>query len=136
MKDKFEAFVREHPRSPIPERLTWESAEASAFNRLHWLIIDKLAFRPDIAPLPDLKDFIQQVGGDDQPPSPKLLIHDAIFGRVDLVRSGNTIDAKANGVSEFTLLISPDAFNLAEPITITVNDRQVFSGRETPSVTT
>ena len=98
MKDKFESFVHEHPRSPIPEKLSWESTRDPRFNRAHWLVIDRVESHPDIAPLPDLKDFIQEVGGDDQPPSPKLLIHDAVFGRVDVTRMGNTIHAVANGV--------------------------------------
>ena len=30
VKDTFEAFVREHPREPLPDKLTWESRRSSA----------------------------------------------------------------------------------------------------------
>jgi pimeloyl-ACP methyl ester carboxylesterase len=43
VKDTFERFVSEHPRQPIPERITWETDLSSGTNRAHWLVIDKLA---------------------------------------------------------------------------------------------
>jgi PDZ domain-containing protein len=59
---------------------------------------------------------------------------DAIFprqgesGRVDLVRTGNTVEAKSRGVAALTLLISPDQFDLSRAITVVVNGRTVFDG--------
>jgi hypothetical protein len=50
-------------------------------------------------------------------------------GRVDLVRDGNTIRATTRGVAAFTLLISPDVFDLARPITVVVDGRIMFNGR-------
>jgi hypothetical protein len=44
-------------------------------------------------------------------------------GRVDLVRTGNTVDARTRGVAAFTLLLSPDQFDLTKPVTVTVNGR-------------
>jgi hypothetical protein len=49
-------------------------------------------------------------------------------GRVDLVRDGNTVRATTRGVTRFTLLLSPDHFDFAKPITVVANDRTVFSG--------
>src|SRR5437763_9328974 len=49
-------------------------------------------------------------------------------GRVDLVRTGNRIDAKSRGVAAFTLLLSPDQFDLDRAITVVVNGRTVFDG--------
>ena len=49
-------------------------------------------------------------------------------GRVDLTRTGNRVDARSRGVSAFTLLLSPDQFNLNRPITVVVNGRTVFDG--------
>ena len=59
---------------------------------------------------------------------------DAIFprqresGRVDLVRTGNRVEAKSRGVAAFTLLLSPDQFDLNRAITVVVNGRTVFDG--------
>jgi hypothetical protein len=58
------------------------------------------------------------------------------WGRVDLVRKGNTVTAATRGVSAFTLLASPDVFDFSAPITVVANGRQVFSGRVQKSVPT
>jgi len=49
-------------------------------------------------------------------------------GRVDLVRSGNTVQATARGVGAFTLLLSPDQFDINRAVTVVVNGRTVFEG--------
>jgi membrane-associated protease RseP (regulator of RpoE activity) len=58
VKDTYEAFVREHPRKPLPDTLTWEMGNSAAFNRAHWLIIDRLgAQKSDNKTLADLNDM-------------------------------------------------------------------------------
>ena len=65
--------------------------------------------------------------------SPTLLPgeSDAMFprqresGRVDLVRTGNKVEAKTKGVAAFTLLLSPDQFDLNRAVTVVVNGRTV-----------
>jgi hypothetical protein len=49
-------------------------------------------------------------------------------GRVDVERRGNVFAARTRGVSEFTLLVSPDAVDFSKPVQVTVNGAQVFSG--------
>lgn len=49
-------------------------------------------------------------------------------GRVDLARIGNKVEAKTRGVARFTLLLSPDQFDLSRPVTVVVNGRTVFEG--------
>ena len=73
VKDDYEAFVRDHPRNPLPDTLTWETSDAWEHNRAHWLIIDRLGTTPaDAKSLTDLNevsisprpDFgVQSVGG-------------------------------------------------------------------------
>jgi hypothetical protein len=43
VKDRFEAFVRDHPRTSIPSKLTWETDGSAQTRRAHWMIIDRLA---------------------------------------------------------------------------------------------
>jgi len=219
-KDAFEAFVRDHPRKPFPERLTWETDMTADTNRAHWLVIDKLAgdqpANPDLSPRasstwPDLNVFrpdllgsfglkvqgttIVRVAGassastfffepgdvvtavQGQPvakdanlgevfshfaegrlkvtvsrggqptelsgyykggaASPVLLFpHAKPSGRVDLVRTGNSVRATTRGVAEFTLLVSPDGFDLSKPVRIVANGRTVFDGRVKESLAT
>jgi len=61
-------------------------------------------------------------------------LSDAMFprqrgsGRVDLRRTGNRVDATTRGVAAFTLLLSPDQFDLNRAITVVVNGKTVFDG--------
>jgi hypothetical protein len=50
-------------------------------------------------------------------------------GRVDLAREGNAVRATTRGVAAFTLLLSPDAFDFSQPVTVVADGRTVFSGR-------
>jgi len=214
VKDAFETFVRDHPRVPLPDRLTWETADARGTGRAHWLVIDALGGPRDRPPLPDLNDYspppqldlglklngttverlvsgsvfhrlglregdvivgvgntavgaaadfvaalqhhplkapiqlIVRRGGRDvqlsglfEPdevrlPAAPLFKHGAKSGRVDLVRAGNTVDLTTRGVSELTLLVSPDQFDFAAPLKVTANGQVAFEGRLEKSVAT
>ena len=58
VRDGFEAFVREHPRQPLPATLTWEAGSPTEFNRAHWLVITSLWHaRGEAASLPDLNEM-------------------------------------------------------------------------------
>lgn len=213
VKESFEAFVRDHPRAPLPARLTWETDDPVARGRAHWLVIEKLRPATGQTPLPDLNEFaarsdlnfglevkntqiISTVPGSnadqfgfkpgdvvvavndrsvpraadlleflvtfatgtrltfevarenlpveltgvlnaEKIPRTELLFRRARpSGRVDLVREGNTVRATTRGVAEFKLLLSPDAFDFDQPITVIADGRTLFSERVTKSVAT
>jgi hypothetical protein len=211
VKDTYEAFVREHPRKPLPDVLTWEASDSGLHNRAHWLIIDRIAAaRPaqdgdhviadlNDMPEPPAADFgarsngtrinrvmpgsnaekiglqagdvlmhvndasvpssidvsealedlkpgsklellvarknlpVELTGIYDPPivPSPPrhLFARGVPSGRVDLTRSGNTVEAVTRGVKAFTLLFSPDQFDFSKPVKVIANGRTVFDGR-------
>jgi hypothetical protein len=131
VKDSFERFAADHPRDPSPARLTWET-EVMKHNRAHWLIIDKLGAQADDARgLSDANDYSRNGAL----PIPLFDRHTP-SGRVDVVRTGNTVDATTRGVAAFTLLVSPDAFDLSQPIKVTSNGKVVFEGKVQPSLST
>jgi hypothetical protein len=131
LKDSFERFAADHPRDPSPARLTWET-EVLKHNRAHWLVIDKLGAQPsDARSLPDANNY----GPTNALPIPLFDRH-VPSGRVDLVRTSNAVDATTRGVAAFTLLISPDAFDLAQPIKVTCNGQLVFDAKVQASVAT
>jgi hypothetical protein len=131
VRDEFERFASDHPRDPSPPQLTWETSNLK-HNRAHWLVIDKLgAQRNDPRNLPDVNDFSRN----DDITSP-LFDHRDPSGRVDLLRTGNAVEVITRGVAAFTLLISPDAFDLNEPIKVTSNGRVVFDEKIQPSTAT
>ena len=58
VKDLFESFVRDHPRVPLPDTLTWEVGNSVEHHRAHWLVIDRLgAHKDDASGLADVNDM-------------------------------------------------------------------------------
>jgi len=129
VKDSFETFVRNHPRTPLPDRLTWETNGSPIDNRAHWLVIDKLAPTGRNAPGLDDVNLLGDAG-------PMMFDNTHPSGRVDLVRAGNIVTATTKGVAELTLLVSADAFDLGQPIKVVANGRTVFDGRVESSLST
>ena len=120
----YEMFVHTHPRAPHPERLSWETDRTDRFNRVRWLVIDKLGPHKSDAALEDVN--VVSYDGDKINVFPRL--RQKASGRVDVQRKGNVFDAKTRGVGEFTLLLSPDVIDFAKPVQVTVNGAPAFSG--------
>lgn len=114
-----EQYVRDRPRPSHPPRLTWETDTVERDNRIDWLVIDRLGATPSDAALPDANpiDFARRRAS----------------GRVDVTLEGNTFTARTRGVRAFTILVSPDAVRLAQPVKVAVNGRVVFEDVVSPS---
>jgi hypothetical protein len=134
VKDSFEAFVRSHPREPLPQTLTWETTDRDTPSRAHWLVIDRVGGSAPGGALsrPDLNVF----SGPGFNHGRELFARSRPSGRVEATRRGNAVQLATRGVSELTLLISPDAFDLSKPIAVTANGRVVADERVEPSVAT
>ena len=61
-------------------------------------------------------------------PERKLYSRSRPSGRVDVVRRGNTFDARTRGVARFTLLLSPDVVDFATPVVVKVNGHTAHDG--------
>ena len=61
-------------------------------------------------------------------PGRRLFARRGPSGRVDVVRRGNTFEARTRGVARFTLLLSPDVVDFAAPVVVTVNGQRVHDG--------
>lgn len=109
----FEQFVKQKPRAAHPPRVSWETERTDRFNRADWLIVDMIGPSETDASFENLDIF------DHKRPS----------GRIDIERAGNAFAAKSRGVRAFTLLLSPDAVDFGQPITVTVNGVQAYQGR-------
>jgi len=212
VRDSFERFVRDHPRSPHPAKLSWETDARATSTRAHWLVIDELNPQDPRPPIPDLNHFLPaplsafglRVDGnrvvsvqaassastfnfepDDVvvavngkavpegqrilqflegfpgnalmtvtvlrgtermdlrgyfvpgvPTARRLFARSAPAGRVDLLQEGNSVVAVTRGVSAFTLLLSPDAFDFTKPVKVVADGRTVFDGPVTRSLET
>jgi pimeloyl-ACP methyl ester carboxylesterase len=133
VRETFERFVREHPRDPFPARLSWEVTDRQLPGRAHWLVIDRL--QPSSA-MPRLEPDANVFSGEGSNQGRLLFARQRPSGRVDLERTGNSVRVRAGGVSEFTLLLSPDAFDFNEPVTVVVNGRMAVETRVERSVAT
>jgi hypothetical protein len=134
MKDPFEAFVRSHPRDPLPAKLTWEATVRDVPSRAHWLVIDRL--RKPAADEAALKPDLNEFSGPGPNHGKELFSRRLPSGRVDLVRQGNAVELTTRGVSELTLLLSPDVFDFSKPIVVTANGHVVSEARVEASVST
>jgi poly(3-hydroxybutyrate) depolymerase len=214
VKDTYEQFVHDHPRNPLPDKLTWESDLLNGTGRAAWVVIDSLtpAALPT-AKMSDLNDFstgplpnfglrvagpriisifegsnasifdfrpgdvVVSINGkavpagtsalealsafepnqilkfavsrDNQPleltgffmsAAPggvtPLFRRTAPTGRVDLVKTGNTVAVTSRGVGGITLLLSPDAFDFSRSVTVTSGGKTVFEGVVTKDLAT
>jgi hypothetical protein len=138
VKESFEGFVKNHPRNPLPDKLTWETDGSLTHNRAHWLVIDELGpSDPDASALEDV-NLMTAVSAEADPlgVGPRLFDQAHPSGRVDLVRTGNTVTATTRGVAEFTVLVSPEAFDLGRPVKVVANGKTVFDGRVEPDLRT
>jgi hypothetical protein len=124
----YEMFVHTHPRPAHPERLSWETDRTDRFNRVRWLVIDKLAPPRTLASPAEALDDVNvfTYGASKMNIFPRR--RQVPSGRVDVERRGNSFHATTRGVSGFTLLVSPDVIDFAKPVQVTVNVAQVFSG--------
>ena len=52
-RPEFESFVHDHPREPYPDKISWQTERIDRFNRVHWLIIDRLGSVEGESKLPD-----------------------------------------------------------------------------------
>ena len=121
----YEMFVHTHPRPAHPERLSWETDRTDRFNRVRWLVIDKLGTR---RPSPQAREDVNVFTYRDSKMNIFPRRRQVSSGRVDVERLGNTFHATTRGVTDFTLLVSPDVIDFAKPVQVTVNGAQAFSG--------
>lgn len=130
-RPRYEEFVKTHPRPAHPERVSWETERTDRYNRIRWLVIDRLGARASDVPLEDVNTF-----GPSPEPDETLYTRSHASGRVDVVRSGNTFDARTRGVQDFTLLLSPDVVDFARPVQVVVNGHKVHAGTIEKDVST
>jgi len=117
--DSIRAFLRDHPRDPLPDRIRWETDRIDRYQRHHWLIVTALG----------------PVEGESQLTAAEIFPHGPGSGRVDVVRQGNRFVARTRGVRGFHLLLSPDEVDFAQPVTVEVNGIVAYQGpvREDPA---
>lgn len=123
-----ERFKQEHPRTPYPERLVWETENPTVSGRIHWITVDKLGSVKGETPLSDINHLTLSGAGNSRGIFPRTHEH----GRVEIERKKNIVTARTCGIKSFTLLLSPDCFDFSQPIKVIVNGVEACSARVSP----
>ena len=105
-------FIQQHPRDPLPDRMSWETERTDRYHRHHWVILTELG----------------EVAGETEFPPRDVFPRRHPSGRIDVERRGNTVAVKTRGVRRFTLLLSPGEFDFSRPVIVTTNGVTVFEG--------
>ena len=127
----YEKYLADHVRAAHPTSLSWETDRVDRYNRIRWLVIDRLGTRSSDVALADVNSLERQRGV-------RRLLYERTrpSGRVDVARDGNTFEARTRGVQQFTLLLSPDVVDFSKAVRVMVNGRVVFEGTITKDVAT
>lgn len=112
------AWLASLERDPLPDTIAWETERADRYNRAHWVEIVELG----------------SARGETEFTRIRGLGHRVPSGRLRAIRDGNRIDVETEGVRAYRLLISPDEFDLDEPIEVRTNGKRSFRDRVTPDV--
>jgi len=127
VKDTYEAFVRDHPREPYPDRLTWETTDTRLSGRAHWLMIDSIGGPSGSSEaMDDLNDFTPPPRADmgfrlgsnlriDKVISQSMAARLGMREGDVLVRVGDVTVADARG-----LLVALQPYSVHSPITFAV----------------
>ena len=126
-------FLFRTTRDPLPDRLSWATERTDRYARRSWLVIDELE-EPGPDHVVDETNLLPRWGTSIQLRGPTVARQP--WGRVELERDGNRVRATTRRVRRFRLLISPDEFDLAEPIRVEVDGELVHEARVEPSVAT
>lgn len=129
LRDSIDTFVQRHPRDPFPDTLIWQTENLN-FNRYRYLVIDKIGKTKSYSKLDD-PNSVDLLG------TPTTAFKRELpFGIVRLIKSGNSVMVETSNVRQYTILISPDDFDLTQPIVVITNGVQSFEGKITPEVST
>jgi len=135
-RQSFEKFVRDHPRDPLPDHMTWETERTDGYNRAHWLVIEELGPVQSESTRTGANVIESDSNGSRSASRDEIFPRRKRSGRVDLDRKGNIVNASTMGVRSFTLLLSPDEVDFSAPIKVVTNGHAAFDGQVTRSVST
>ena len=136
-RDRIDDFLMRTTREAVSDRLAWETDRTDAGNRNHWLLVTELGEADGQAALDALNTVVLAVS----PARPQGLVRrmfprDRPSGRIVLRRAENVVTAETAGIAGFTILVSPDRFDLSHPIRILVNGRTTVEQHLEPDVRT
>lgn len=121
LKDTIKNFIENHKRNPYPEKLYYATEMPDTFSRKNWVAINRIGKTKGYN-LNDPNQVTQQNG------RVELFSRQKLFGQIELQKTENRVFVKTQNVKKYTLIISPDFFELDKPIEVYTNDKLSFFG--------
>lgn len=129
LRDSIKGFISAHKRNPFPDYIYYATEKPDTFGRKFWVVIDKIGrMKNEYASDSTRMIYYNQ--------SDSTLNHTRLFGQIEVVKTGNIVNVRTQNVKKYTLLISPDFFDLSKPITVFTNNYLSFDGMLTKDIRT
>lgn len=121
LKDTIKNFIDSHKRNPFPDKVDFATEKPDTFCRKYWVKIDRIGKTKE----GKVEDPNQIIFGN-MPVAlfPRL----RLFGQIEVQKIENRVYVKTQNVKKYTLLISPDHFDLSKPIEVYTNNILSFNG--------
>lgn len=113
-------FIQESQRDPFADSIFWETEDLVNKGRNHWVIINRLGSVSSESEIPDINK-IPIINNQAFP-------RDSISGRITVFKQENTVHVRTQGVRKFSLLLSPDHFDLDQQVVVYVNNEISYQG--------
>ncbi|MHC1703146.1 MAG: hypothetical protein AB9846_04495 [Tenuifilaceae bacterium] len=122
LKDSIKTFINTHIRDPFPNRILYATEQPDTFNRKFWVKLDKIGKTKENGTIDD----INQINLSNK--THQLFPRRKLFGQIEMVKEGNTVLVSTKDIKKYTLLISPDHFDISKPIIVYTNNKLSFEG--------
>jgi len=122
LKDTIMNFIYRHKRNPFPDKIYYATEKPDTFGRKFWVKIDEIGKTKNGTTIEDLNQIIINTKPD------TLFQRTKFFGQIEINKLGNKVFIKTQNIKKYTLLISPDHFDLSKPIEVYTNGLLSFEG--------
>jgi len=121
LKDTINYFINNHKRNPFPDQIYFATEQPDSFRRKFWVKIDRIG-KTKSGSIEDLnKIFINQ-------DSVILFSRKKFFGQIEVNKIDNTVKVITQNVKKYSLLLSPDHFDVSKPIQVYTNGILSYEG--------
>lgn len=129
LNDTIKNFIKTHKRNPYPDIIYYATEKPDTFCRKFWVRIDRIG-NSDEGNIEDINQItINQK-------SVSMFLRQKLFGQIEVNKLGNIVYVRTENVKKYTLLISPEHFDLSKPIEVYTNNLLSFKGRLTKNIKT
>lgn len=122
LKDSIKNFINTHKRNPFPNEVYFATEKPDTFNRKFWVKIDRIGRTKEDVKIEDINQIKWYDKIYDLFPRTKQ------FGQIKVSKKGNTVNIETMGTKKYSLLISPDHFDITKPIVVYTNNKLSFEG--------